>query len=134
MVLLSILLLPTLVLAQNSTTVQSCNGQFNVSDLTSGDILIPPFLRTSQAAQSAGFDCIGAGIQYYTALLFFVIGLLAFFYLLYGAFTYMTAFGEEAKAEQAKKIITQAIIGLVLAVLATTIVSIVQSTLNTGKL
>ena len=46
------------------------------------------------------------------------IGILAFFALVYGGFTYMSAGGDSTKADKAKKVIMYAILGLVLAVLA----------------
>lgn len=45
-------------------------------------------------------------------------GLVAVIYLVIGAFQYFTAYGDESKAESAKKTITWAIIGLVVIILA----------------
>ncbi len=50
--------------------------------------------------------------------------------LLYGAFVYLTAQGDDAKVEKAKKIIVTAIIGFVLAVLAPSIANIVAGILG----
>lgn len=116
--------------ASTATTGTTCDGSFSVTELFQTDGLLPPFLRTSEAAQNAGFDCLTASIRYYTSMLLFVVGIMAFFYMLYGSFLYMTAFGDEAKAQQAKKVITQALIGLVIASLAYTIVIILNTTLS----
>jgi hypothetical protein len=109
-----------------------CNGTFSPTEVFQADGLLPPFLRSADAAQNADFSCIGAGIKFYTSFLALIIGIAAFFYVLYGAFLYMTAFGDDAKATQAKKVITQAIVGLVLASLAYGIISIVNTTLGGG--
>ncbi len=119
--------------APASPTNQSpaaCQAPFSLGDLTSGDILIPPFLRTADAAQSAGFDCILAGITYYTDLLLVVIAVAAFLFLLYGGFLYVSAFGDEAKVLQAKKVVTNALVGIVLASLAGALLTLVKSILK----
>lgn len=51
-------------------------------------------------------------------------------YLLYAAFLYVTAKGDPEKANNAKQIIIYAVIGLVVAALAYTVPSIVQSILQ----
>lgn len=139
--LLPFLLLPALALAApnppdplaTSSPTVTCDGEFKASELfTVKDSLLPPFLRTADAAQSADFSCIGAGIRFYTDFLALIVAFTAFLYMLYGGFLYMTAFGDDAKATSAKKVITQAIIGLVLATLAFSIISIVNTALNAG--
>ena len=50
--------------------------------------------------------------------------------LLFGAFTYLTAQGDDAKVEKAKKIIVTAMIGFVLAVLAPSIANLVAGVLG----
>jgi hypothetical protein len=47
----------------------------------------------------------------------------------YGAFLYFTAYGDENKATQAKKSITYAIVGFIIALLAWTISNYVQNTI-----
>ncbi|HSX41763.1 MAG TPA: hypothetical protein VLE93_00245 [Candidatus Saccharimonadales bacterium] len=113
-------------------TAATCDGKFNPAEVFKADGLLPPFLRSADAAQNADFSCLGAGISFYTSFLALIVSVVAFFYLLYGAFIYITAFGDDSKATQAKKVITQAIIGLVLAALAYTIISIVNTILQGG--
>jgi amino acid transporter len=50
------------------------------------------------------------------------LGLIAVVLILYGGFTWMTAGGNEEKVEKAKKIITAAVIGLVIVLLAWAII------------
>lgn len=136
--LLPLLLLPSLALAQGAgivngaaaVTTPACDGKFVATDIFKADGLLPPFLRGADAAQNADFSCIGAGIKFYTSFLALIIGVAAFVYILYGAFLYMTAFGDDAKATQAKKVITQALVGLIIAALAYGIISIVNTTLG----
>lgn len=54
--------------------------------------------------------------------------------LLYGAFVYLTAQGDDGKVEQARKIIFTAILGFALAVLAPSIVNIVAGILGVDRL
>ena len=51
-----------------------------------------------------------------------LLGLVAVILILYGGFTWMTAGGSEEKVEKAKKIVTAAVIGLVIVILAWAIV------------
>lgn len=57
-----------------------------------------------------------------------IIGLLAFFYLIYGAILYITAGGNPESAKKGQQTILYAIIGIVIAVLAYTIVAVVGGT------
>ena len=63
-------------------------------------------------------DTVIAIIQWVLGL----IGLVAVVLILYGGFTWMTAGGNEEKVEKAKKIITGAVIGLVIVLIAWAIV------------
>lgn len=81
-------------------------------------------------AQDAKADCVQKSIIHFTDLLLMGIALGAFFYLLYGAFLYVSAFGDESKTASAKKTITSALIGVILAVLAYTLITIVGGILG----
>ena len=63
----------------------------------------------------------------------FVAGAVAILFMIYGGYLYITDDGEETKAGKGKKILVNATIGLVVAILAYTIVFIV-SNLVTGDL
>lgn len=54
-----------------------------------------------------------------------IIALLSIVSLFYAGYKYYTAFGDETKAEEGKKIATYAIIGLVLSLMSLAIVSII---------
>lgn len=57
-------------------------------------------------------------------------GVLLFLYLVYGGFKYMSAGGDEKAVDAAKKILTNAVIGLVIVVCAYFIVAIVGTILG----
>lgn len=63
-----------------------------------------------------------------TALYFF--GAIAVIMILYGAFLYVTSFGEESKAETAKKTILWSVIGLTLVILSRVIMNIFNKELG----
>ena len=84
-----------------------------------GKFLLPDCLRTGEKAVNAEFDtCVLDSVRHYIELLLLLTALGAFGYLLYGAFLYASAFGDEAKATLAKKVITAALIGAALSTLA----------------
>lgn len=61
-----------------------------------------------------------------------IAGLIAVFFLVIGGFRYITAAGNEDASEQAKKIILNAIIGIVVIILSFVIVRVVSNALITG--
>ena len=65
-------------------------------------------------------------------LFFGVVIVACVFMILWAAFNYVTSGGDEKKTETAKKTITYAVVGLIIAALANTIVSIVAG-LATNK-
>lgn len=63
-------------------------------------------------------DAISLLLQNILHLFLLVAGGVAVIYLMIGAFNYLTAFGNEERASTGKKIITWAIVGIVVIVLA----------------
>jgi len=59
------------------------------------------------------------------------LGLIAVIFILYGGFVWMTASGNEEKVSKAKKVITAAVIGLIVVLLAWAIVIFVVGQANT---
>ena len=127
--LMGLLFFTPSALAQQPTGTEGVGAFWSGGAITQGG-LIPPCLRTANAAQTAGISCVEESIRYYTSILLFIIALGAFLYFLYGAFLYASAFGDENKVKQAKLVITNALIGIVLAVLSATIVAFVQGMLG----
>jgi heme/copper-type cytochrome/quinol oxidase subunit 2 len=62
-----------------------------------------------------------------------IVGLIAVLFLIIGGFRYVTSAGNEEAAGQAKKMITNAIIGIVIIILAFVIVRVVVNALATGS-
>ncbi|MBM2820993.1 MAG: hypothetical protein HW405_753, partial [Candidatus Berkelbacteria bacterium] len=54
---------------------------------------------------------------------------IAIIFLLWGAFNYFTAYGNEEKANKGKTIVTWSIIGIIVILLSGLIVALVQNTL-----
>lgn len=102
------------------------------TDILSGDnpSLIPPCINSPEESRDANASCITDSILFYTNILLAVVAISAFLYMLYGAFLYASAFGDEAKIGQAKKTVTHAIIGVILAGMSLLLVGIVRSVLG----
>ena len=62
-----------------------------------------------------------------------IAGLIAVLFLIIGGFRYITSAGNEETAEQAKKIITNAIIGIVVIILSFVIVRVISNALLTNQ-
>ena len=62
-----------------------------------------------------------------------VAGLVAVLFLIIGGFRYINSAGNEETAEQAKKIITNAIIGIVVIILSFVIVRVISNALLTNQ-
>lgn len=62
-----------------------------------------------------------------------VVGGLAVVFLMFGAFRYLTAAGSEEQTESAKRILKQAILGLVIVLLSFAIVNIITNILVVGQ-
>lgn len=121
--LLTFIATPTL--AQNNE-LTSGGG---VTALTGGG-LIPKCITDPEKVRTAGISCVTESITHFTNLLLLGVALGAFVYLLYGAFLYVSAFGDEKKVEQGKKSITYALIGIVISTLAYLLVDLLKNFLN----
>ncbi len=62
-------------------------------------------------------------------ILYYLIGIAATIAIIYGGYLYMTARGNAAQVAQARSVLTWAIIGLVIAILAAVIVNVVVTLL-----
>ena len=101
---------PTHTLAQGCTTeegtecVKKAIGAAGDSD-------------TIDLQASFGFSSLPQAINTIIALIFLVAGLVAFFFILLGAFNYLTAGDSSEKTGKARSMITNAVIGLILVAL-----------------
>jgi len=99
-------------------------------DLAVRGILIPECLRSLDQAQNADFGCVASSITHYINLLALIVAVGAFFYLIYGGFLYVSAFGDENKVSQGKKVITNAVIGVALASASALIINLLKQVLK----
>lgn len=86
-------------------------------------LFIPECFRTPTANLSVQ-GCLTGAISHYAQILFVLVGVVSFLMLLSAGYQMFTAFGDEAKYVQAKKTITYALVGIIIAVLAGTLVGI----------
>lgn len=70
-----------------------------------------------QGASSFGFNSLPQAINTIISVIFFVAALAAFFFILWGAVQYITAGDDAGKTENARKRITNAVVGLILVAL-----------------
>ena len=77
-------------------------------------------------------DSVTLLIKNATEILILMAGTTAAIFIVIGAFNYLTAFGSEEKAEEGKKTLTWAIIGLVLVIVSQLLVGTLLNFL-TGK-
>ena len=108
-------LLTLLVLAVPAATF----AQFTIDQNIPGNIGISNTTKTLQ-------ETLISVVNWVLALL----GLIAVIMILYGGFVWLTAGGNEEKVASAKKIISAAIIGLIIVLLAYAIVTFVVNTTN----
>src|SRR5690606_6238793 len=64
-----------------------------------------------------GFQTIGQALNTIISVIFLAAGLAAFGFILLGAFNYLTAGDDSGKTDKARKMITNAVIGLILVAL-----------------
>lgn len=94
----------------------------------SADTLKDLGLSIDFTRQNDNFFNIIAGIITFILL---IGGLLAFFYAILGGFTYLTAGGDTAKADNGRKIIVNAIIGIIVIFLSYSLVRFVVTRVAT---
>lgn len=121
--ILGSIVLPGIAAAQDASSSQG------VSALLGGG-LIPACLRDPEQVRTSDISCVTSSITHFTSLVLLGVALGSFVYMLYGAFLYATAFGDEKKVEQGKKSITYAIIGIIIAILSELLVAWVRGLLN----
>ena len=91
--------------------------------------LIPECIR-DEGSRTADGSCVTDAILFYTNILLVMVAIGSFVYMLYGAFQYATAYGDDAKIVLAKKTITYAIIGVIIAGISVLLVALVRSALG----
>ncbi len=117
--LLAVLVLPAVSLAEppesipTECTITNSIGSFGSTDCNT---------KTSQI----GICCMLNTVYTVTNWIFYIITIIAVLMIIYGGFVYITAAGDPTKATQAKSILTFAVIGLAIALIAKLIPSLVK--------
>ena len=87
-------------------------------------------LATTGNPNEQGFDTILAFIRLVVDIVMQIAGIIAFLMIIYGGILYLTAYGQEAKLETAKKTLIWSIVGFVLIVFASYIVKLITHQLQ----
>jgi hypothetical protein len=107
----------------------------NVGTVAAGNALCspqaPPEVLASEVCQTSGDPIAGPGglINDITQLVSVVAGIAAVIMIMVGGFMYITSGGDSGKIQEAKKTLTWSFIGLVVIVLARTIILFVVNRL-----
>ncbi|MBL8029732.1 MAG: hypothetical protein JNN11_00600 [Candidatus Doudnabacteria bacterium] len=111
-------------LAQSATEKQRCDKfatYFKLGNNTSLVEGLPQFCSVSQF------------VAWLLDKLFFFAGTVTVVFIVFGGFSYITAAGNEEQSEQAKKILINSVIGLIVIIMAGAIVRIVSGTLKNNS-
>lgn len=122
------MLLPKLVLAQ--TTAATDQAKTNCTNFQS------QFNGAFSWITNSNIDrfCTASGLAIFVIqTIISFSGVVAVLFLIVGGFFYLTSAGNEEQAEKGQKILTNAIIGLVVIVLAYALVAIIGSVVTAGQ-
>lgn len=78
-------------------------------------------------------DAVGSIISFVVQGFFFVAGIAALFYLLWGAYDWVTSEGQKEKVAKAQNKIMYAVVGLVLMVVVVVVFNVVMGTVLGGR-
>lgn len=141
--LLAVLVLPAISLAQPETVPEGCTMTNDVTSVgcPATDLPCGPDITAAGGAVTPGCNLAGLSPAKYnlvgvccmlnttytiTNWIFYIMTLVAVLMIVFGGFTYITAAGDPAKAGKGKSILTYAIIGLAIALIAKLIPSLVR--------
>ena len=79
------------------------------------------------------FGTVNDVIKQLTSNLLYIVVFLAAAFFLYGVFSYIISYGNESKSAKAKQLMTWAVIGIIVALLAQAIVIMVGQIFYSGK-
>lgn len=122
------------LIAENSNNQPTTNQTTNQSTNNSSEQPLSGARKGIEAARGTDMptDLIGENgiFNRITNMLLLVIGAISVFMLIYGGFRYVVSGGDNKKVTEAKNTILYAIIGLVIAIFSSAIVSFVLNTLS----
>lgn len=120
--LLVALFLPSLALATTFVTEKCLLGI---------DIIPIPCVDLFAVGPAGAYTFTGLALRIINMALW-VVGILSVLFVIIGGFRYVTAAGNEERAEGAKKTITHAIIGIVIVILSFVIIRVISNALIYG--
>ncbi len=120
------LLVPIFTSAQIGVVREDCLGQRGITGIPVP--CSPLFIGPAGKLTASGLIVAIINVALW------IVGLLAVLFLIVGGFRYITAYGNEERAEAAKKTIFHAILGLVIVVLSFVIVRAIVNALALGSL
>ena len=85
---------------------------------TIGDETFSPGQQIEGTRDDWGLICMIGTVHYITNWIFYLIMIVVMVMVLYGAFTFLTSSGDPTKTGKATKVITYAVIGMIIALLA----------------
>lgn len=92
-------------------------------------LMEPPDIPSLPGGSTSSSNTVRYWVVYYINWFLAIVGIISVAYLIYGGFRYITSAGNEETAEEAKKIIQNAIIGLVVVILSFIIITVTINTL-----
>lgn len=123
--------LPTATLAPPSESKIGCNNDPNLR--YSNGLCLP---KEAVDCNTDGLSCTSTlteGLVKLIKLLLTLSGMISVLFLIVGGFWYMTSAGNEEQAEKGKNTITNFFLGLVIIIMAYSLVTIVNNLLTQGK-
>ncbi len=106
------------------------NGVCNI-DVNSNGTIGDDGDKITKETKDWGMVCTLNSVYTVTNWIFYIMTIVAVLMIVFGGFTYITAAGDPAKAEKGKTILTYAIIGLAIALIAKLIPSLVRFIIGT---
>lgn len=126
-----VVLMALIILVPNMALAQTCEPPLKADPTTK--LCLPDNPYTGSAGL-AGAKSIGEVITIVLKILLTLAGVVAVVFIIYAGYSYVTSGGNEEQSTKAKKILLNAILGLVLIILAFVIVSVLTNTLTTGNI
>ena len=124
--LLAVLFLPAVSLAVSPPAGNEIPTKCTIDNVTVKGIEGCNVAECPTSDTNCGMCCMLNTIYTVTNWIFYIMTLIAVLMIIYGGFVYITAAGDPAKATSGKSILTFAIIGLAIALLAKLIPSLVR--------
>lgn len=118
------------IFSASALPIKQAQAQCETGYTPQGALCIPD---TKVTGGFASQTTIGGFLLLVVKDLLILSAVVAILFIIIGGFTYMTSSGNQESADKGKKMVTNAIIGLVIIVLSYTIITVVLNTITTGN-